>query len=150
MTTSDALIELVGTEFVLVNAAAFLLANWTFEVPMAQSIAASVDLETAASLRETVSAQWIATLRRAGLWKKGDAAYWTDTVLKERAIVKGVLTLADSQVVAMRAALSATSAEFSSNWQELVMVAPGSIESYGVGPEELVGLSNRFETIRTF
>lgn len=147
MTRGNTAIDLVGAEFALVNAAAFLLANWNFEHSRARFIAESIDPKAARSTYEHVSEEWIATLLGAGLWKEGDASYWTEAVMKRRAQVTGTLTLSYSDMTVIQRALTATQAEFSHSWNELVLVAPGNLDSYGVGLQELDQLAAKFNLV---
>lgn len=141
----DMMIQLSGAEFALVNAAAFLIANWPFETQAGRSAAAQVDQVDAESLDTKVSTQWIAILGKAGLWQTGDGSCWTETAMRRRAQLSGELVLTREELARLCIAVKATINEFSSNWSEFLVVAPGNIESYALRIQDFARLLLKLE-----
>ncbi|WP_437582061.1 hypothetical protein [Sorangium sp. So ce887] len=144
MDTSEKAVALTGSESALVVAALFALAEWPFTNAKAKSLIGT-DKSAGERLSEVLSARWIRLLEGAGLWNRGSA--WTPELIASRAALRPALTLDATEIPLAAAALEAVNEEFSGDWDEFCTVAPGALQWYPLGPQDVPALAGRLKAV---
>lgn len=136
-------LHLAGEQVAALAASSFILSNWSFEQPSASALVAGEQTERAHLVSRDISSQWIGQLEVLGLWRT--TGLWTRDLIAKRARVQVTLRLPRDSLRILVVALRAARQEFANNWSEFCTAAPGALDWYEVGPEDLETLAADLE-----
>jgi hypothetical protein len=130
-------VHLSGTQTALLVASGVAFIGYAFRDEGAAEVRSRFALEDVCGFAESVTEQWRGILAQHGL----DApTSWASKDYSTRAGLDVALDLSPEKIDVAKAAVNACLAEFSNNWIEFMLVAPGAIDRYRVTSVDLAAL----------
>lgn len=128
---------LTGRQFALLGGAITTFIGYPFATATAAARRARFSLDVVGSVDDVLIARWRSALREHGL---DSAEEWQRRSYSARGSISVTHEFSAIELAVAEAAVSACAEEFSDNWTEFLVVAPGAIDRYGVAPVDLATL----------